>query len=309
MWPNWNATSKDILLKGMFKEMVELRLAREMNVTPDLYVPIHYMSNPNCINSLRNALCWYNFPKCDDQNRSLPLCESTCNEYYSNCKYKTADDGSFTFCGRSAVKAKGLFDSGVAPGPDQVLAEDRPQNTGWCKRVPMDEEIGITVEQEPTPWYKAWWGISLMAIGGMLLLGFLFYALIPRVLRDYLKKTFWRFLRMPYSIWSNLPTMAGKMVFSGLAVVFVAAFAVGAYRIMASGMDRLKQEKAADSQMQFVPPRYIWGTQATKPLTNTQLRQLKNSCTCTGSANRGLPAALTCAFVLVYSCVSSIAGP
>merc|ERR1719359_1058123 len=128
----------------MFKDMVELRIAREMNVTSQMYVPIHYMSNPNCVHALRNALCWYNFPKCSDNNRSLPLCESTCNEYFSNCKYKPDGSGNFGMCSEGDVSTRGLFQSDVRPGPDQMLAKDRPndEDIETCSRRPTDDEIG-----------------------------------------------------------------------------------------------------------------------------------------------------------------------
>lgn len=307
MWPNWNATAKDMLLKKLFKDMVELRIDRERNVTPDLYVPIHFMSNPDCVNALRNALCWHNFPKCNDVNRSLPLCSSSCNEYYSNCKYQLPG-AIFPAC-KDAVRTsgeaatgsetdsyppRGLFQSDVRPGPDQVLAEDRPNGAAdTCSRQPTDAEIGITAEEAETKWYTTWWGIILLSLAGLVVLAILAYILIPPVLMEYLLQAGARGLRFPLRLWKSLPQIRGRKVLVVLAIVFLGLVGAGMYQIQKGGFRRWDkyQDTKSDVEYQFKAPMMIWGTQATKPLTNQQLSQLKESCTCTGNAyssHRGL---------------------
>lgn len=294
MWPEWNATAKDLLLKAMFKDMVEARVARERNVTPDMYVPIHYLSNPNCVNSLKNALCWYNFPKCDDTNRSLSLCKSTCNEYYTNCKYKSLEG-----CDASSIDQKGLFQAGVEPGPDQQLAE---AETAVCQRTPTDAEIGITVEEAETPWYKSWYGIIGMSLAGLIVIILLGYILIPPVLMSYLKVQSVRLSWFPYRFWMGIPLLRGRKVLCCMVFVFFALFAAGVYQTISKGFTRWDawKDDRAEGEYQFQPPQFIWGTQATKPLTNQQLRQLKNSCSCTGGANRGLPSIFAVAVAVCW---------
>lgn len=308
LWPNWNATAKDKLLKKLFKDMVELRIAREQNVTPDMYVPIHYMSNPNCVHALRNTLCWYNFPKCNDLNVSLPLCSSSCNEYYGNCKYKTtAADGSFGMC-QPGPNSDGLFRSGVKPGPDQQFAADRlNKGADTCQRAPTEAEIGITAEEVDPVWYTTWWGISLLIISGLVVVGLLSYILIPPVLMSFLIVTAIKLSWLPYRVWMGLPTLRGNKVLLSLAVVFVALLAVGTYQMLSSGFSRWDQYKDANADVayQFKPPQFIWGQQATKPLTNQQLRQLKDSCSCTGGTDRGLPSILVLVVAACWACLRS----
>jgi hypothetical protein len=303
MWPEWNATAKDALLTGMFKDMVEKRIAREMNITPDMYVPIHYMSNPACVNALRNALCWYNFPKCDDLNRSLPLCESTCEEYYSNCKFK-----SLAVCEPSSYNSEGLFKSGVTPGPDQVLAKDREdEEKDTCKIVPTDKEIGITPEEKETPWYLTWYGLGGLIIIGMIVVFVLGYLLIPPVLMEYLLNATNRLLHAPLKFWMALPLFKGNKVLGCGAFVFVILVVVGMVQTVTGGFKRWDDYKETEeiAEYQFTPPPFIWGMQAITPLTNQQLRQLKNSCSCTGGAPRGLPSLATLIAALCWQWLRS----
>jgi len=299
MWPNWNATAKDLLIKRLFKDMVELRIERERNITPELYVPIHYMSNPDCVNALRNALCWYNFPKCNDENRSLPLCKSTCNEYYKACKFKPSEAGLFPFCEKSSIEKLGLFNSGIEPGPDQTLAEDKKDTHGQrentCERQPTDSEIGITAEVAATVWYKTWWGILSLTVGGLVAVALFAFLLIPPVLMEYLVTSFKRLLKMPYKAWMFLPQLKGKKVLIIQIVVFLALMIVGIYNTITGGFSRWNKFKDdhKEAEYQFKPPTYIWGTQAIKPLTNQQLRQMQESCACTGDAFRDAPCFLS----------------
>jgi len=297
MWPNWNASAKDTLLKQLYKDMVEFRIEREMNVTPDMYVPIHYMSNPQCVASLRNALCWYNFPKCNDANRSLPMCDSTCQEYYKNCKYPGAI-GAFGACSDGAIDSKGLFDSGVKPGPDQKLAADRPKGKSagepnaeeTCQRRPTDDEIGI-IRYPPAPlWYTTWWGIVILSIIGILVVLVLSFLLIPPVLMDYLIATGIRFAKAPYRAFMRLPQMRGLRVLQLLAFLFLLLLGSGVF-MMQGGFSRWDafKDTSSDTIFQFTPVQFIWGQQVMTPLSNEQLKQLQMSCTCTGGARRGVP--------------------
>jgi len=123
LWSSWNATKKDLLLKGLFKDMVEARIAREMNITPDEYVPVHFLANPDCVAALKNVLCWFNFPKCNDANASLHVCRSSCEQYYTKCKYDSdGKNGLHAACQSETVNNRGIFDSGTS-GREMRLAD------------------------------------------------------------------------------------------------------------------------------------------------------------------------------------------
>lgn len=201
----------------------------------------------------------------------------------------------FPGCSAGEVSSSGLFSSGVRPGPDQTLVEDRENPEDTCQRYPSDAEIGITAEEADVAWYTTWWGQMGIAIAGLALTLFLAWALIPPVLMQYLIKSAKRLGLAPFKFWLGLPLLRGRKVLAGAAFVFVALCAVGVYQTMQSGFGRWdKWQESSDLEaFQFKPAQYIWGTQATKPLTNQQLKQLKMSCSCTGGSHRGLPGALS----------------
>jgi len=41
----------------------------------------------DCAQAYMNLFCFMNFPRCDDQNRSLAMCTSVCENYYKSCGY------------------------------------------------------------------------------------------------------------------------------------------------------------------------------------------------------------------------------
>merc|ERR1711964_641116 len=122
MGEHWNVASKDALLGRHFKTAVEQRIAREMAVTPDEYVPVRFTNNPDCVAAYKNALCWYNFPKCGNYNQSLPLCRSTCDNYFAACGFKGRGAPLYESCKDHAVEAMGLFKANLS-GPEHQLAD------------------------------------------------------------------------------------------------------------------------------------------------------------------------------------------
>eukprot|EP01029_Cantina_marsupialis_P027586 TRINITY_DN773059_c0_g1_i1.p1 TRINITY_DN773059_c0_g1~~TRINITY_DN773059_c0_g1_i1.p1 ORF type:complete len:239 (-),score=34.60 TRINITY_DN773059_c0_g1_i1:80-796(-) len=46
-----------------------------------------FSESDDCINAYKNWFCWSNFPRCDDEDQSLLLCESVCENFYATCDY------------------------------------------------------------------------------------------------------------------------------------------------------------------------------------------------------------------------------
>lgn len=164
--------------------------------------------------------------------------------------------------------------------------------------------MGITAEEVIPAWYTTWWGIILLSLAGLVVTAFLSWGLIPPVLMSYLIKTAKRVAWSPIKFWLNLPHLRGRKVLAAMVVTFATLVGVGIYQMWQRGFARWdKWEDPTDFEtFQFKPAQIIWGTQASKRLTNQQLRQLKHSCTCTGAAYRGLPGivALTAATALSW---------
>merc|ERR1712046_354856 len=107
---------------------------------------------------------------------------------------------------------------------------------------------------------------------------------------DYLKKSAAHAAHAPLTLFMDLPHMAGRKILFLVGLVFLVLFIVGSYQTATGGFTRWDawRELPRDASYQYKPPRSIWGQQVTTPLTNQQLRQLKDSCSCTGHAYRAL---------------------
>lgn len=291
LWAAWNAAAKDALLAQLYKDMVEARIAKEVNVTPDLYVEIHYMSNPDCVASLRNVLCWHNFPKCDDANQSLPLCRSSCEQYYSNCRY---EENLLDACSPEAVKKDGLFKS-QSPGPDQAIAE----NVVTCSRL-AGYLYGDENDPEPTKWYLTYWGVLLLIVGALLVTWIVYYMLVPEELQAYVTTLFKYMLARPLRAWQDVPTASGKTIVIILLLVFFTLTVVGIIRLIMPGWSRFA-ERVTGNEIgdPYKPPVAKWEAEAKGSLTPNQLRQLDQGCSCTGGTVRAGLVALPLAFVLL----------
>mmetsp|Transcript_153658 Transcript_153658/g.294413 ORF Transcript_153658/g.294413 Transcript_153658/m.294413 type:complete len:425 (-) Transcript_153658:46-1320(-) len=280
-WPSWNGSAKDKLLSKLFKEMVEERMAQEMNVTPDVFVEVRYLTNPKCVTALKNVLCWYNFPKCDDDNRSLPLCQSSCEQYYHECGYKPNDeDGLYDFCRNKSVTDNGIFESG-SPGPDQALAKDNLV----CRKQPSYEAMGFKADPEVPAWYTTWWGSGFIAAGILILVNLVLYCILPVPMRLSWVGAAMRILYTPVRYFRELPLLPGKWIVWLLLAVVVSLIGVGIWRQVTKGFGRFP-EREASWREDFKPKADTWGFQAKLDLTNPQLEQLQKSCSCTGAAHR-----------------------
>jgi len=49
----------------------------------------HYFRNQDCQDAYAAFSCWLNFPRCDDFQESLPLCQSACENMFRACGFKS----------------------------------------------------------------------------------------------------------------------------------------------------------------------------------------------------------------------------
>jgi hypothetical protein len=100
LYPNHTLLAKDSWASSTHATVVADRIRHELNETlrglgtNELGIPgpvtERFNENEDCINAYKNFLCWLNFPRCDEEGRSLILCRSVCENYFRSCRY--ADD-------------------------------------------------------------------------------------------------------------------------------------------------------------------------------------------------------------------------
>lgn len=311
LWPSWNATRKDQELAILYETLLEQRLTKEFNESPEVYTRIHYISNPECMSALKNLLCWYNFPKCSDANVSLPLCRTSCEQYYAACNFDVNDtDGRFDFCREDYVKRNGLFESG-SPGPDQELAED----TEVCRSTEAIVDAMLETELTNQPWMFTTEGIVVISVVCFIASAIAFYLLVPDKVRFYMYWVAELVFCLPYRVWRQCRDVCGFLI--ALAVVsLIIGISIFAFSAAASedpalsaGNETSTYKKAKDIVDKMILNVYLkspkdknwtYGFNITNQtedeaefqmemnvgLTQSQIRQLIGSCTCTGGARR-----------------------
>jgi len=176
LWPDWNLKSKDKLVGEIFNRTVEARIVREMTISTEEYVTVRLTHNLACIEAYKNALCWYNFPKCGCMQQSLALCRSACENYHKMCGYtknytmlgSAANQKNFTGlfpeCDDLVVSYQGLFSSYAGKNmsePGNVLVESehtladetepsckRERFVGSYRRSLAEENLSETIETQ-----------------------------------------------------------------------------------------------------------------------------------------------------------------
>ena len=284
LWPDWNATKKDAMLARLFKGVVEKRLAKELNVTPKEFVEIHLLSNKECFTALRNALCWFNFPKCDEGNASLPLCRQSCEDFYSACKYEASGDGLYDPCREYRVSTDGLFMSN-APGSDQILGEDNVT----CENA-AGGGLGEQDNLRGDIWLLTPPGLAVSAVVLLLLLTLAYFLLVPYGLRAYISWSLRQLILVPLSLFRRLPPLKGLSCIAIIAVIFLVAVVFGIYWRTLPGQSlsaRFSRDNTTgDNQVftgeGFKPAMATNEVAAATDLTDVQKRALLASCGCTG---------------------------
>lgn len=286
LWPSWNATKKDFELANLYKALVEARLAKEMNVTPDTFVEVHLLSNPECFVALKNALCWHNFPKCSDSNVSLPLCQTSCNQFYAACKYQTSFTSLNPACSDNQVASNGLFNSG-SPGRDQILAQD----TVTCDSTRDISALYVEDVVSDTIWLLTPPGLAIIGLIVVIIFAAAYILLVPYGFRTYVWWSIRQFMMLPWHIFQKLPPLEGRTILVLFSLAAVAAVAVGIFWMRRQGMgirDRygLSTSSARDQGKTFIPHIASYDESVAKTLTTRQMRQVIGSCSCTGDGVR-----------------------
>ena len=97
LWPKHDVFNKDKWVAETYKQIVDERIRHETNETlqddginelgEEGEVEVRFFDNPDCQEAFRNYFCWLNFPRCDDEDESLILCRSTCENLMEACEY------------------------------------------------------------------------------------------------------------------------------------------------------------------------------------------------------------------------------
>lgn len=96
-FPNHTLLAKDAWVENTYHSVVQRRIAVESGsvrardgepwegIGAD--VVQRFKSNDDCMSAYRNFVCWLNFPRCDEQQASMLLCRSVCENFVRACKY------------------------------------------------------------------------------------------------------------------------------------------------------------------------------------------------------------------------------
>jgi hypothetical protein len=102
LYTNHTSVAKDQFVKQFWRMIVDSRTAIEMNETlEDLGMnelgeedgsPIEnrffdQQGKDDCIKQFKRLFCYMNFPRCDNEDRSLLLCRSVCENLHIACGY------------------------------------------------------------------------------------------------------------------------------------------------------------------------------------------------------------------------------
>ena len=91
LWPKHDVFNKD-------KSIVDERIRHETNETlmdeginelgEEGEVEVRFFENDDCIDAFKNYFCWLNFPRCDDEQNSLIMCRSACENLMEACNVR-----------------------------------------------------------------------------------------------------------------------------------------------------------------------------------------------------------------------------
>lgn len=79
----------------------------------------------DCREAYKRYLCWVNFPRCDEEERSLPMCSSVCRNMLKACGFTTELETLCSASSPSEVSA-GSFFPGQPFQPNQFLSRGEP---------------------------------------------------------------------------------------------------------------------------------------------------------------------------------------
>ncbi len=68
------------------KTITRLISIRQLLHPSPRYPSLQQANNPDCYNSYKTFICNWNFPSCDSQNSSKPVCLTLCYNFFSDCQ-------------------------------------------------------------------------------------------------------------------------------------------------------------------------------------------------------------------------------
>jgi len=97
---NHTVSTKDNWVKEFFDRIVAERIAHEGNGTlEDAEINelgeaggvaqrlTEHAGAGDCLNAYKNMFCWVNFPRCDEEDHTLMMCRSACENLHKSCGY------------------------------------------------------------------------------------------------------------------------------------------------------------------------------------------------------------------------------
>jgi len=153
LYPNHTLAAKDAWVSSTHAGIIDARQRAEKNQTlrqlgtnengiPGEVVE-RFFENEDCIGAYKNFICWLNFPRCDEEGRSLVLCMSVCENYFRSCRYPEemwrCYEPSF-YGGKSPEEDVDVDEDGLpiywrAPFPGQPYRENEFDESGGAVAV------------------------------------------------------------------------------------------------------------------------------------------------------------------------------
>ena len=128
-----------------------------------------FSTNADCQDSYTRYLCYLNYPRCDDKEKSLPLCSSVCENFIKSCGL---DSSLRSICDNGAAGTTVSGDGATVPitttFPGQPFATNKflPKSRGQPDLV-----CTPSVKNSSSGGRKRWWLLSVMGSALLLLTG------------------------------------------------------------------------------------------------------------------------------------------
>lgn len=97
---NHTVSQKDEWVKEFYDRITAERIAHEENSTLEdaeinelgesgspAFRFTEHRGSGDCLNAYKNMFCWINFPRCDEEDHTLMMCRSACENLHKSCGY------------------------------------------------------------------------------------------------------------------------------------------------------------------------------------------------------------------------------
>ena len=113
---------KDRWVEETVTAIIDARIAVESNITAQKLgvdengvkgrkTAVRFYGNPDCRHAYKRYFCWLNFPRCDEFNDTLPMCESACENFFRVCGFEE----EMWRCNESPKKIEQQLDQDITP--------------------------------------------------------------------------------------------------------------------------------------------------------------------------------------------------